>query len=112
MHPNEKQLFVVNGVLGYCQVLDPESLEVQDTFPVGQRPRAMALSSDGRYLYIAEESIPVLHVIDTSNYQQVDTVGVVEPRAYTRSAELRARDRGTAEGLWEPLIESIGALFP
>ena len=76
MHPNEKHLYVVNGVLGYCQVLDPETLEVKDTFPVGQRPRAMALSSDGRYLYIAEESIPVIHVIDTSNYQQVDTVAL------------------------------------
>ena len=74
MHPSAEYLYVVNGVLGYCQVLDPETLEVKDTFPVGQRPRAMALSSDGQYLYIAEESDPVIHVIDTITYQQVDSI--------------------------------------
>lgn len=74
LHPNSKYLYVLNGVFGYCQVLDPETLEVKDTFPVGQRPRTMALSSDGHYLYIAEESDPTLHVIDTTNYQQVDAI--------------------------------------
>lgn len=74
LHPSSEYLYVLNGVLGYCQVLDPETLEVRDTFPVGQRPRAMALSSDGHYLYIAEESNPTLHVIDTTNYQQVDAI--------------------------------------
>lgn len=76
LHPNEKYLYVVNGVLGYCQVLNPETLEVQDTFPVGQKPRAMALSSDGQFLYIAEESMPVVHVIDTVTYQQVDSIAL------------------------------------
>lgn len=76
LHPNEDFLYVVNGVLGYCQVLDPETLEVQDTFPVGQKPRAMALSSDGKFLYIAEESIPIVHVIDTATYQQVDSIAL------------------------------------
>lgn len=74
LHPNEEFLYVVNGVLGYCQVLDPDTLEVQDTFPVGQKPRAMALSSDGQFLYIAEESIPIVHVIATATYQQVDSI--------------------------------------
>ncbi len=74
LHPNSRNLYVLNGVLGYCQVLDPETLEVKDTFPVGQRPRTMALSSDGKYLYIAEESDPKIHVIETSSYQQVDAL--------------------------------------
>lgn len=74
LHPNSSNLYVLNGVLGYCQVLDPETLEVKDTFPVGLRPRAMALSSDGRYLYIAEESDPTIHVIETASYQQVDAL--------------------------------------
>ncbi len=74
LHPNSQNLYVLNGVLGYCQVLDPETLEVMDTFPVGQRPRTMALSSDGKYLYIAEESDPKIHVIETSSYQQVDAL--------------------------------------
>lgn len=74
LHPNAKYLYVLNGVLGYCQVLDPETLEVRDTFPVGLRPRTMALSSDGQYLYIAEESDPTIHVIDTTSYQQVDAI--------------------------------------
>ena len=66
LHPTAARLYVLNQVLGYCQVLDPETLVVQDTLPVGQQPRAMALSSDGRHLYIAERSRPVLHVIDTT----------------------------------------------
>lgn len=74
LHPNAENLYVLNGVLGYCQVLDPETLEVKDTFPVGQRPRSMALSSDGQYLYIAEESDPTIYVIDTTSYQQVDAL--------------------------------------
>ncbi len=76
LHPSAEQLFVLNGVLGYCQVLDPDTLEVMDTVPVGQRPRAMALSSDGRYLYIAEESTATIHVIETTTYQQVDSISL------------------------------------
>lgn len=76
LHPSAEYLYVLNGVLGYCQVLDPETLQVMDTFPVGQRPRTMALSSNGQYLYIAEESNPTIHVIDTTTYQQVDAIAL------------------------------------
>ena len=76
LHPNAEQLYVLNGVLGYCQVLNPETLEVMDTLPVGQRPRAMALSSDGKHLYIAEESNATIHVIETTSFQQVDTISL------------------------------------
>ena len=76
MHPSADYLYVLNGVLGYCQVLDPVTLQVRDTFPVGQRPRTMALSSNGQYLYIAEESDPTIHVIDTTTYQQVDAIAL------------------------------------
>jgi DNA-binding beta-propeller fold protein YncE len=74
LHPSKQFLYVVNEVFGYCQVLDPDTLQVKDTFPVGKKPRAMALSSDGQYLYIAEESDPIVHVIDTSTYEQVDSI--------------------------------------
>ena len=76
MHPSADYLYVLNGVLGYCQVLDPVTLQVRDTFPVGQRPRTMALSGNGQYLYIAEESDPTIHVIDTTTYQQVDAIAL------------------------------------
>lgn len=76
MHPSKENLYVVNGAYGYCQVLDPVSLEVRDTFPVGQRPRAVALSRDGQFLYIAEESDPIVHVIDTETYQQIDSIAL------------------------------------
>ncbi|HSH44190.1 MAG TPA: beta-propeller fold lactonase family protein, partial [Arenicellales bacterium] len=33
-------------------VLDGESLEVLDTVDVGQRPRGIVLSKDGKYLYV------------------------------------------------------------
>jgi YVTN family beta-propeller protein len=56
--PSGPRVYVSNEVDGTVSVLDPRANEVVATIPVGKRPRAMRLSPDGKWLYVALSGSP------------------------------------------------------
>jgi PQQ-dependent catabolism-associated beta-propeller protein len=59
------EIFVSNEKGNSISIVDGETLELIETVPVGNRPRGIALSSDGRYLYICASDDDTIQVMDT-----------------------------------------------
>jgi PQQ-dependent catabolism-associated beta-propeller protein len=59
------EIFVSNEKGNSISIIDGETLELIETVPVGNRPRGIALSSDGRYLYICASDDDTIQVMDT-----------------------------------------------
>jgi YVTN family beta-propeller protein len=54
-----ERVFVTNEASGDLSIIDPAARAVVKTVPLGKRPRGMALSPDGRKLYVAMTGSPV-----------------------------------------------------
>ena len=59
------EIFVSNEKGNSISIVDGATLELIETVPVGNRPRGIALSSDGRYLYICASDDNTIQVMDT-----------------------------------------------
>ena len=59
------EIFVSNEKGNSISIIDGATLELIETVPVGNRPRGIALSSDGRYLYICASDDNTIQVMDT-----------------------------------------------
>jgi PQQ-dependent catabolism-associated beta-propeller protein len=59
------EIFVSNEKGNSISIIDGETLELIETVPVGNRPRGIALSSDGRYLYICASDDNTIQMMDT-----------------------------------------------
>lgn len=57
-------------------VLDGASGELKQTVPVGRRPRGIALSGDGRRLYLAAGDDQAIEVYDTAGLKRIDRLAV------------------------------------
>ena len=74
-------VYVSNEKGNSITVLDSATLEVLETIPVGQRPRGIMLTKDGKYLLICASDEDTVQVLD-----------VATPRDRRRAA-VRARSR-------------------
>jgi PQQ-dependent catabolism-associated beta-propeller protein len=61
------EIFVSNEKGNSISIIDGATLELLETVPVGNRPRGIALSSDGRYLYICASDDNTIQVMDTAS---------------------------------------------
>jgi PQQ-dependent catabolism-associated beta-propeller protein len=59
------EIFVSNEKGNSISIIDGDKLELIETVPVGNRPRGIAISSDGRYLYICASDDDTIQVLDT-----------------------------------------------
>ena len=60
--------FVTNEKDNSVSVIDTEKLEVIKTFPVGQRPRGVILSNDGKWLIVCTSDDNIIQVYDTKTF--------------------------------------------
>lgn len=77
------RVFVTNERSGELTVLDPYTRAVRTTIPLGRRARGLALSPDGRQLYVALSGAPVggqeaVHVNTAVLSRQTDGIGVID----------------------------------
>jgi len=59
-------VYVSNEKANTVSIIDSETWEVVETIPVGQRPRGIAISPDGRELYICASDDDTVEVYDTA----------------------------------------------
>lgn len=77
------RVYVTNERSGELTVLDPLTRTVRATIPLGRRARGLALSPDGRHLYVALSGAPVDgqdagHLHTAVLARQADGVGVID----------------------------------
>src|SRR5262249_24184766 len=68
------KVYVSNEKGNTVSVLDSDSMEVERTIKVGQRPRGITISNDGKYLYLCASDDDTIEIIDTSTSEQVGTL--------------------------------------
>lgn len=76
LNNDETKLFVAGGRANAIFVLDPNTLEIQTSIPVGKRVWGLALSADGSRLYTTDGVSNQVSVIDTASDEVVATVPV------------------------------------
>ncbi len=62
-------IYVSNEKDNTISVIDGDTLELVDTIEVGERPRGITLSNDGRYLYVCASDDDHIEVLDLQNKQ-------------------------------------------
>ena len=68
------EVFVSNEKGNSITVIDGDTYEVTETVPVGNRPRGIALSPDGKHLYVCASDDDTLQVMDTESRKIVGTL--------------------------------------
>jgi len=71
-------VFISNGGDGTVSVIDTANDTVIATVPVGRRPWNMAITPDGRKLYVANGRSNSVSVIDTETNQKLTDITVGE----------------------------------
>jgi PQQ-dependent catabolism-associated beta-propeller protein len=68
------EIFVSNEKGNSISIIDGDTLELIETVPVGNRPRGIALSSDGRHLYICASDDDTIQIFETESRKVVGTL--------------------------------------
>src|SRR5215212_1873570 len=68
--------YVPNEGSGTISVIDTGTDTVTATLKFGQKPRGIALSADGARLYLSDQSLNALIVVDTTNKREVGRVAL------------------------------------
>ena len=76
VRPHDGRVYVMTGTGGRIVAFDGHTLKLLGSAPVGLRPRCMALSPGGRYLYSANESSNDVSVVDTTDMTIAATIPV------------------------------------
>ena len=66
--------FVSNEKGNTVTVVDTDSWEVLTEFPVGNRPRGITISPDGKLLYVCVSDDNLIRVFDTDTYEELYTM--------------------------------------
>src|SRR5665213_706533 len=61
--------YVTNEKGDSVSVVNTDKLDVVKTIPVGQRPRGIALSTDGKQLYLCASDDDTIQIIDTKTLE-------------------------------------------
>ncbi len=67
-------VYVSNEKDNTITVIDSSTMEVVKTVPVGQRPRGITISHDGKFLYLCASDDDTIEVIDTATLEIVGTL--------------------------------------
>lgn len=68
--------FVANSFSDHLSVIEVESMEVLDQIDVGCDPMGVAVSPNGKHVFVTNFSGHTVSVIDTGSHQVVDTIQV------------------------------------
>ena len=80
----ELRVFVTNEKSDNVTVIRAADQKVLATLPVGQRPRGVAVSHDGRRAFVASSNSNNVSVIDTKTLQVIDTLPAgIDPEGIT-----------------------------
>ena len=92
-------VYVSNEKDNTVSIIDSESLEVVDTLKVGQRPRGIILTKDGKHLLVCASDDDTIQVIDVASKQIVKTLpsGPDPALRRQRGRQPGHRDRRRAE---------------
>ncbi|HEX5062742.1 MAG TPA: beta-propeller fold lactonase family protein [Kofleriaceae bacterium] len=72
--PAASRLFVSNESAGTVSVIDAHSTKTLATIPVGDQPRGLRVSRDGRTLFVALRGAHSIGVVDLTQLRLVDTI--------------------------------------
>ena len=81
------KVFVSNEKGNSISVLDSDTMEVVKTIKVGQRPRGIAISNDGKFIFVCASDDDTIQIIDTATFEIVGTL----PKAFQH------RERGLVD---------------
>ena len=73
------RLYVPNGISDTVDVIDPETYQIIDSFPVGEEPQHVVPSYDLRILWVLNNQGDTLTQIDPSTGKKGETVHVEDP---------------------------------
>jgi PQQ-dependent catabolism-associated beta-propeller protein len=80
----ELRVFVTNEKSNNVTVIQAASQKVLATIPVGQRPRGITASRDGRRVFVANSNSDNLSVIDAASLRVIDTLPAgIDPEGIT-----------------------------
>ncbi|MEM7258058.1 MAG: hypothetical protein AAF404_11800 [Pseudomonadota bacterium] len=68
-HEPTSRLIISNEGVSKATVLDTQSGDVLAELPTGHEPDGVALSTDGRLIFVASENAGLVHVFDSQTYQ-------------------------------------------
>ncbi len=60
------KIFVSNEGDNTMTVIDSESMEVIETVPVGQRPRGITITNDGKFVLLCASDDDTVQIIDST----------------------------------------------
>src|SRR5918911_2036615 len=66
-----RELFVTNEKGNTVTVVDGDTLKVTATVPVGNRPRGIVISPDGKWLYICVSDDDTIKIMDSATREIV-----------------------------------------
>ena len=68
------KIFVSNEGDNTITVIDSDSMEVVETLAVGQRPRGITITKDGKFILLCASDDDTVQVIDAATYEIVGTL--------------------------------------
>jgi PQQ-dependent catabolism-associated beta-propeller protein len=71
---NAYKIFVSNEGDNTITVIDSETMSVIETVQVGQRPRGITITNDGKYVLLCASDDDTVQMIDTATYEIVGTL--------------------------------------
>ena len=106
-------VYVSNEKDNTVSVVDSTTMEVVKTINVGQRPRGITISHDGKLIYLCASDDDSIEVIDTATLQIVDTLpSGPDPELFVLSPDGKTalcRQRGRQSGHRDRSREQEGA---
>lgn len=72
LSPDRKTLYVTLWGGDKVAVFDPSSMKVTSTIPVGSNPNDMAITSDGKYLFVAHANDNAVSVIEAGSRKVIE----------------------------------------
>lgn len=73
--PDGKTVFIPNIGSNNITVIDVQTEEIVNHFPVGRGPEGVAVHPNGHHLYVANQEDDTLSIIDTKTYKVVQKLG-------------------------------------
>jgi YVTN family beta-propeller protein len=76
VHPETGKLYVCNEGNDEVWVLEPQTLALEATIPVGQHPHSCVIGADRRHLYVSDWGSRSVSVVDTKTARRVKSINV------------------------------------